>query len=303
MGWFKRLLGRDGHDVAELARRLDLPEQQLRDLTPAYREFSIPKSTTGSRDICAPSDELKQVQRRILRRLLTRLGTHPAAVGFQRGESIVTHARRHVGQAVVIRFDLANFFDSTSDARVQRYFRKIGWNRAAARLLTRLCTWIGSLPQGAPTSPRLSNLVNGRLDARLAGLAESFGAVYSRYADDLTFSFAEYRPDDVGTLRGTVRLIVEDEGYLLRPKKTRIRRQHHRQLVTGLVVNRTVNLPRVTRRWLRAVVHRSKQSDWRNRSAASGLAAGRPTESLTLTASQLAGWLALLSMIDQQRNQ
>src|SRR5262249_44280484 len=150
-------------------------------------------------------DGLKTIQRRILRRLLGRLRCHPAATGFERGRSIVTNARAHVGKAVVVQMDLKDFFTSTTTRRVRKYFRKTGWNREAADLLIRLCTHQGGLPQGAPTSPRLSNLVNYRLDARLARLAgrrrlydprtgqrigsREIGAKYTRYADDLTFSF------------------------------------------------------------------------------------------------------------------
>ncbi|MCH8042575.1 MAG: RNA-directed DNA polymerase [Planctomycetes bacterium] len=141
---------------------------------------------------------------------------------------------------------------------MQDYFRAIGWNRPAAKLLVKLCTWQGALPQGAPTSPRLSNLVNYRLDARLAGLAARHGATYTRYADDLTFSFAEDDRDSVGRVRCAARLILEEEGYRPHHRKFQARRRHQRQQVTGLVVNRRVNLSRSTRRWLRAVEHRAK---------------------------------------------
>ena len=113
---FRRLLGgRDtGRDVEELARRLDVAADELRTVRPGYREFRIPKRGGGSRNIAAPSDELKALQRRILRRVLGRLATHPAATGFQRDESIVTNARQHTGKALVVRMDLREFFASTS---------------------------------------------------------------------------------------------------------------------------------------------------------------------------------------------
>src|SRR5262249_47463637 len=180
-----------------------------------------------------------------------------------------------------------------------------GWNREAAWLLARLSTYQGGLPQGAPTSPRLSNLVNGRLDARLAKLAAYSGprqyrnlrtgerivgtsnytrATYTRYADDLTFSFDADDPQGIHELIWQVQRIVEQEGYKLHlGKKLKIRRRHQRQLVTGLVVNERVDLPRATRRWLRAVEHR--------------LARGGPA---TLTPAQLAGWRGLQQMIASQ---
>jgi hypothetical protein len=164
-------------------------------------------------------------------------------------------------------------------------------------LLLRFCTHEDGLPQGAPTSPRLSNLVNYRLDARLTGLAarqrnrnprtgqrleyHEIGATYSRYADDLTFSFPSDDPKAIHYIIRMTKSIVKAEGYLLHlRKKLQIRRRHACQLVTGLVVNERVNLPRKVRRWLRAVEHHQ--------------AGGRPT---TLTPAQLAGWQAFRSMV------
>jgi retron-type reverse transcriptase len=234
--------------------------------------------------VSAPDDPLKALQRQILRRLLARLRCHPAATGFQKGESIVTNARRHTGQAVVVRLDLKDFFPATTEARVHAYFRRIGWNRPAARLLTRLCAHRGGLPQGAPTSPRLSNLVNFRLDRRLAAMTRKLGLRYTRYADDITLSFPT---DDKKRIRYMIRFVERvawAEGYRLhRRKKLHIRRRHQQQLVTGLVVNERVHLPRKTRRRLRAVDHH--------------LRTGRPA---TLTPEQRAGWSALQIMIAEQ---
>jgi RNA-directed DNA polymerase len=287
---FKRLVevivaGR-GYSVNELSRRLGISEVELLAVQPSYREFSLRKRSGGKRRILAPDDKLKSVQRRILRRLLGRLRCHPAVTGYERNRSIVTNARVHVGQAVIVQMDIKDFFPSTQAWRVRRYFRKIGWNRKATRLLVRICTHEDGLPQGAPTSPRLSNLVNYRMDARLAGLAarrrsEEIGGTYTRYADDITFSFPSDTPDMIPYVTRMTRHIVEQEGYDLHwRKKLHISRRHDRQQVTGLVVNQRVNLPRSTRRWLRAVTHR--------------IATGKPA---TLTADQLTGWQALQRMI------
>jgi RNA-directed DNA polymerase len=268
--------------VEELARRLALGPEELRALRPTYHEFEVPKRSGGTRRIAEPGRPLKRVQRLLLRRLLGKLRAHPAAHGFERGRSIVTNAQPHAKRSVLLRLDLEDFFGSTKAARVESYFRSIDWNAEAAALLTRLCTHRGSLPQGAPTSPRLSNLVNFRLDARLAALARSCGANYTRYADDLTFSFPEDRPESYRALLRAVKSIVAEEGYRLHTRrKLRISRSHERQIVTGLVVNERVSLPRRTRRWLRAVEHYVRT--------------GRET---TLTPAQLAGWRALQAMID-----
>jgi uncharacterized protein (TIGR03067 family) len=273
-----------GHGIDELARRLGWSVADLVALRPSYREFSVPKPSGGQRRLCAPDDRLKALQRQILHRLLGRLKVHPAATGFQRGQSIVTHARRHAGQAVIVRLDVKEFFPATAAWRVHKYFRKIGWNRPAANLLTHLCTHHNGLPQGAPTSPRLSNLVNYRLDCRLAAMARKLGARYSRYADDITLSFPVDKRRQIRYLIRFVRGVAHAAGYRLHgAKKLCIRRQHQQQRVTGLVVNESVNLPRAVRRRLRAVAHH--------------LRTGRPA---TLTPEQLAGWQALQHMIAAQ---
>ncbi|MFC1706264.1 reverse transcriptase family protein [Planctomycetota bacterium] len=274
-------------DMQELARRLDTSAGRLERIDPRYRAFKVSKRSGGTRRLLAPHRELKALQRVILHRLLRGLRSHPAVHGFERGRSIVTNALPHAGKAVVVRMDIQEFFTQTSAERVQRYFRKIGWSDGAARALTDLCTHEGGLPQGAPTSPRLSNLVNFRIDARLAGLARSLGATYTRYADDMTFSFVrETSGKKIARLLVRVRRILRSEGYTLHErKKLHVCRRHHRQAVTGLVVNERVQLPRETRRRLRAAEHRVRTGR-------------RPT----FSKDQLAGWRSLCSMIEKQRD-
>lgn len=287
---FGKLLGKlfggdagSGLDEHELARRLDLPVEELKSFSPAYHEFRLPKRSGGTRLITAPTAELKTLQRRILRRVLGRLRAHPNATGFERGHSIVTNAVLHAGKAVVIRLDIRDFFPTTSARRVSQYFRDIGWNRAAAAILTKLTTHEGCLPQGAPTSPRLANLVNKKLDTRLARLANSLGAAYTRYADDLTFSFAQDEPKLVKRLKHAAGVVLDEYGYALNAKKTRVLRAHQQQRVTGLVVNRGVRLPRVMRRRLRAIEHKLHNGG-----------------GATLSAAQFAGWQAYMHMIEMQ---
>lgn len=270
--------------LMDLSSRMGLPASDMQSVSVAYDEFTIPKRRGGKRRILSPRPELKDLQRRILRRVLGRLRAHPAATGFERGRSIVTHARLHTGAAVVVRMDIQDFFPSTAAARVREYFQAIGWSAEPAEQLVKWCTHNGQLPQGAPTSPRLSNLVNYALDARLAALAEKLGAAYSRYADDITFSFDEDSRAVVAAAIRVTKRVVAGYGYKLHLKqKLSIRRRHQRQAVTGLVVNDGVRLPRETRRRLRAIRHRH--------------AAGKDA---TLTADQLAGWTALENMIAKQ---
>ncbi len=272
-----------GRGIAVIEALLGLSSKELRGLAGKYREFEVPKRTGGKRKIAAPEPELMRVQRMILRRILRKLTAHDAAMAFEKGRSIVTHAKAHANKAVVVRIDVKDFFGSITAARVNAYFRAVGWEKDAAELLTTLCTHRKSLPQGAPTSPRLANLVSIEMDARLTGLARKRGATYTRYADDITYSFDPDDGDAVRQLVGTTKLVLEDYGLQQHmKKKLRIRRKHQQQLVTGLVVNEGVCLPRRKRRWLRAVEHR--------------LATGGKA---TLTPAQMAGWKAFRMSIDE----
>lgn len=291
MDWLRRLISGGTHSdeaepttgtasVDDLADRLEMTADALREFMPAYREFSLPKRGGGTRLISAPNRATRDLQRAIARRVLRGSPAHPAAFGFERGRSTVDHARRHAGQAVVLRMDIQDFFGSTPAMRVRRYFRYT-WDSEAADLLARLTTHAGSLPQGAPTSPKLSNHLNERIDARLQGFAEARGAVYGRYADDITFSLPA---DDGRTVRDLIRFtdkVVSQAGYQLhRQRKLHVRRRHERQIVGGLVVNDRPRLPRERRRWLRAVEHRMLKGE------------------ATLTEAQLAGWRAYRAMIE-----
>ena len=297
----------DGQTAEELARRLGSNLEYLLAVEVSYQDFVIPKRSSGERLIQAPNAELKKLQRQILNRLLKRLKIHPAATGFEKKHSIVTNALAHVGAEVVLRMDVKGFFASTTEDRVRAYLYGIGWGQEAADIIIRLCTYNGALPQGAPTSPRLSNLINFELDARLDGWAKLAGAMYTRYADDITFSFQDLNKSEIESapqnqltlervpriihghdvLTSTIRItkkILAEYGYTLHIKqKLNIRRRHQQQKVTGLVVNEKVTLPRKTRRWLRAVKNHLENG-----------------KSASLTQEQFAGWQALQQMIDKQ---
>ena len=209
-----------------------------------------------------PKPRLKRSQRWILYEIHARLPVHDAAHGFVPGRSIVTNAALHTGQEVVVRFDLKDFFPSVAASRVRGVFAKLGYPQSVSRLLMGLCTTITSeeidtpsmkftdlcerphLPQGAPTSPALANLCAYRLDCRLTGLAKRFGATYTRYADDLTFSGGHELRRTQLRLRKWVIRVVTEEGFTLNAAKTRVKSQSDRQTVTGLVVNVKPNVRR-----------------------------------------------------------
>lgn len=269
----------------QLAEALGLTIAQLRWLTYHrdaatmihYRRFTIPKRNGAERPIWAPAPKLKAAQRWILRNIVERLIVHGAAHGFLPGRSILTNAEQHTNSRVVMKMDIEAFFPSVTFARVKGIFRKAGYRENIATLLALLCTEapreittlngktyfvsLGPrcLPQGAPTSPALTNTLCQRLDRRIQGLVNKLGWRYTRYADDLTFSLpAEHKgKPGLGTLMGLVRRIVEAEGFRINREKTRILRKGSRQKVTGLVVNgdRSPRVPRKLRRQLRAAIH------------------------------------------------
>jgi hypothetical protein len=241
-----------------------------------YRRFTIPKRDGSRRAIWAPLPRLKAAQRWVLHHIVERLPVHGAAHGFLPGRSILTNAAQHPDSRVVLKLDVKDFFPTVTWRRVKGVFRRAGYREQISTLLALLCTEsprevveldgvtyyvsLGErcLPQGAPTSPALTNALCLRLDRRLTGLATKAGWRYTRYADDLTFSRpagADDSPPD--RLVPVVTAIVEAEGFTVKAEKTRVARAGRRQTVTGLVVNRDLppRPPRALRRQLRAAVH------------------------------------------------
>jgi hypothetical protein len=228
-----------------------------------------------------PKQRLKALQRRLLHELLDRVPSHDAVHGYRPGRSLATYVAPHVGQAIVLRFDLRDFFPSVHAGRVHAFFRTAGYPIAVARLLTGLCTNVvpddvldavpaaglssdgpdpwpfrrPHLPQGAPTSPALANLCAYRLDCRLAGLARSVGARYTRYADDLAVSGGERLEHGARRFQVAVCRIALEEGFEIHVRKTRFMRQSVRQQLCGIVVNDHPNLPRAEYDRLKAILH------------------------------------------------
>lgn len=243
-----------------------------------YTSFEIPKKHGEPRKICAPKWQLRSVQRKILEEILYRIPVHSAAHGFVPGRSTRTNAEPHVGKRIVVKFDLQNFFPTIHHFRAVGLFVSLGYEYSNGRFsnedrsaqiaptLARLCMYTqdpakygeGYLPQGAPTSPAITNLICRTLDIRLTGLAESIGGVYTRYADDLTFSFVDDL-DSIGRLRWWVTQICHQEGFFVHQGKFRVIRSSQRQQVTGIVVNESLRVPRHYRRRFRAILHNCRQ--------------------------------------------
>jgi RNA-directed DNA polymerase len=245
--------------VRHLARKWRMSEARLRWLARNAevhcQVFRIPKKDGGERLIVAPVGKLRTLQGWILRHILEKARSHEAAQGFVKGRSIVDNATQHVGKQVVVRLDLRDFFPSITFRQVRKIFERLGYPYRVATILGNLCTYRGRLPQGAPTSPALSNLVCWRLDRRLSGLGGYHGFTYTRYADDLVFSSDN---KNLPKLIPFIRQVLKEEGFELNEEKVRVMWASQRQVVTGLVVNRHVNLLRERRRLLRAALHRAR---------------------------------------------
>ncbi|MBI2195381.1 MAG: RNA-directed DNA polymerase [Planctomycetes bacterium] len=238
-----------------------------------YYEAVRIKPDGRKRYLGCPKRELKEVQRKILRGILEKLPPPPRAHAYCRGRSSLTNAREHVGHAVVVHLDLSHFFNSINVRRVVGLFAALGYPRPVAVTLGLLCTYqvhpeVGweffnryrrvvhrGLPQGAPTSPALSNLICQRLDRRLSGLARRFHARYTRYADDLTFSGNRDFAKGLENFLKMARRIIAEERFVLSERKLRIARKGSRQCVTGIVVNDQPGVGRTQRRRLRAILH------------------------------------------------
>lgn len=246
-----------------------------------YRYRVLPKNSGAIRLIEAPKRRLKEIQRTILRGILSHVPVHPAAHGFVPGRSIKTFSAPHVEQSVVLRMDLSDFFPSISSARVAAFFRTAGYPESVAALLSGICTngvprayWRSSdahlrsapirdayeiysrphLPQGAPTSPALANLCTYRVDYRLAGLARAAGAQYTRYADDLAFSGGSEFSRSADRFAVHAAAILLEEGFAVHHRKTRIMRQGVRQHLAGLVINARQNTARSEFNRLKAIL-------------------------------------------------
>ncbi|EYF02441.1 reverse transcriptase family protein [Chondromyces apiculatus] len=285
-----------------------------------YRRWTIPKRDGSERLITAPKKELKRAQRWALRNVFEKLPVHGSAHGFLSARSIVTNAAVHAGADVVIKIDIKDFFPTVTWRRVRGLLRKAGLAEGPATLLALISTeaprevvqfrgktlYVASgprvLPQGAPTSPAITNALCLRLDRRMAGLARKLGLRYTRYADDLTFSWKSPATGEtsrevprarapIGPLLHGTREILGAEGFRLHPTKTAVMRRGDQQKVTGLVVNAAgpsvppVRVPREKVRELRAAI--------RNREL------GREGKGETLA--QLKGLAAFVFMADPVR--
>ncbi|MEJ7594285.1 MAG: reverse transcriptase family protein [Planctomycetaceae bacterium] len=243
-----------------------------------YVSFDVPKKNGGVRRLSAPHRKLSDAQHWILTNILKRLPVHACAHGFVAQRSVLTNAQPHVGASVVINADLSSFFPTITFPRVEGLFRKLGYSPAVAAILALLCTECPrqalkfsdtiyfaatgprALPQGASTSPAISNQIAAKLDRRMSAMASKLDWKYTRYADDLTWSTTGDVTPSVGYVLARMRHIVDDEGFELNHAKTRVQRPSQQQSVTGVVVNDRLSVPRQTIRQIRAILHNAKRT-------------------------------------------
>lgn len=213
-----------------------------------YREFTIPKRSGGVRSIHAPYPALLECQEWILKNILQKSRIHPCAHGFVAKRSIITNATTHLGAATFLKIDIADFFPSIKISRLIHYFKSLGYNNRVSFYLAAICSLDDCLPQGAPTSPTLCNIVARPLDWRLTNLCQKFKISYTRYADDLAFSgekitwkFAEY-----------VIHILNECGFEPNTKKTQLHIDARKRILTGIsILGNEARVPKDYKRRLR----------------------------------------------------
>jgi RNA-directed DNA polymerase len=222
-----------------------------------YRSFPLKKKDGSKRDIDTPRTYLKVIQWWILDNILNHVEIAANVFGFVAGRSAVQNAEHHLGAKHVLNVDIRQFFPSITIDQVHAIFRSLGYKDDVAGMLSELCCLDGHVPQGAPTSPAIANLVLREMDIELSVLAERAGHRYSRYADDLTFSSQSWIEREFLNL---VEKAVQGAGFELKPEKTRLSGSEGRMEVTGVVINEKPQPTRVWRKRARATLHKMSLS-------------------------------------------
>ncbi|EPD92519.1 retron St85 family RNA-directed DNA polymerase [Paenibacillus sp. HGH0039] len=220
-----------------------------------YKEYQIAKSNGSLRTISTPSYNMKTIQRWVLDNVLSSFAIHSNAFGFVKGRNIKDNALLHTKKKVVLNIDIKNFFPTIKFDRIFYMFYHHGYTKELSYTLAALTTYNGSLPQGAPTSPYISNILCQRMDKRLLALAKKMNADYSRYADDITMSGDE----NVRQYIETIKSIIINEGFDINYKKLRLQTDNNMQEVTGLIVNEDVKVKRKYKKRLEQHIYYCKK--------------------------------------------
>ena len=249
-------------DISTLAEVTRLTEKLLYFLSKEnaegrYVSFKIKKKDGNLREINAPCASLKIMQRWILQNILYKVRVSQYSIGFiknGKGSPLVLCAERHKNNLYILKMDLKDFYPSICRAKVYNQFLQLGYNTYAANLITNICILDGKLPQGAVTSPYLASLVCYKMDVRIAAYCNKRDIVYTRYADDLTFS-CDNR-DELHKIYGMIKKIVEDEGFTLNQKKTQFLTPKGHKKVVGVTINDgMLKASKDLKRSVRAMIH------------------------------------------------
>ena len=217
-----------------------------------YRNFRVPKGNGKMRKISAPLPLLKGVQSFILSEILCKLSCHPCAKAYIKKHSLKDNAKFHRNQPKLLKVDIRDYFPSLRVERVYTFFVELGYSKTLSGLFASLCTLSGGLPQGAPTSPYLSNLLTTELDRQLFEYCRDNGSLrYTRYADDISIS-GNFEACDVIS---KVYKMIEQNGLLPNKKKTHVISSNMQQNVTGIVVNKKLQVPKNYRKRIRSDIY------------------------------------------------
>lgn len=271
----------------ELAKALGIEYSTLRYLAyhrdvvafDNYYRFEIPKKSGGTRQIAAPKTQLKAAQKQILTQILQKAEISDKSHGFVPSRSVLTSAKTHsTSPDVLINIDLENFFPTITFVRVRGLFQSFGYSGYTASLLAMICTYCERmplevkgemkyiktsgriLPQGSPASPMITNIICRNMDKRISGLCQKLGVTYTRYADDMSFSYTGSEDGlAIGSFLNSLTKIIEAEGFHIKQEKTHILRKNNRQYITGIVINsEEIGVPRKWVKILKASIHNAQ---------------------------------------------
>lgn len=268
----------------------------------SYKSFEIPKKAGGTRVIDSPNKQLKRIQRQLGKKVYDihknyidqkRIASN-ISHGFETGKSIITNARIHKNKKYLLNIDIANFFSSINFGRVQGYFNKsqeFMFSKEVSTIISQLVCYEKKLPQGAPTSPIISNLIFNIVDLRILSLAKKYKLSYTRYADDMSFSTNNraFRTDHIEFIQ-ELKVLLKNSGFDINESKTRLEYYSSRQEVTGLTVNKKINARRKFIKQTRAMVDQLFKTD------------SFKIDGVIGTEEQLEGRLAFINQLDWYNN-
>jgi RNA-directed DNA polymerase len=249
------------NSLIELATQIDIKVDFLKSLLEKnnleenYHEFYIDKNNGKKRKILSPNDSLKLIHKKLNKRIFSNFSEFKSVHGFVKNKNIKTNASKHLRKKIVLKVDIENYFESINIKMISQSLssKPFLYSNEMAQLISRLCSYKGFLPQGAPTSPNLSNIVFDKIDKELFEYAGKSGFTYTRYADDLTFSTNQTFIDQ--SFVDGIQLIIGRYHFKLNEFKTKIKRWTIPLEVTGIIVNDRLNVRRKYLKSIRAILH------------------------------------------------